>query len=80
MSSWGTPNLRFDDTHPTKEETEYVDSIEDSVKWLGYHWDGLYYASDYFDQLYEWAIRSSRRGKRMWTTSPPTRSVNTAAL
>src|SRR5690349_4185402 len=59
----GHTNLRFDDTNPTKEETEYVDSIEDSVRWLGYHWDGLYYASDYFDQLYEWAIQLINAGK-----------------
>ena len=59
----GHTNLRFDDTNPTKEETEYVDSIEDSVRWLGYHWDGLYYASDYFDQLYEWAIQLIKAGK-----------------
>jgi glutaminyl-tRNA synthetase len=59
----GHTNLRFDDTNPTKEETEYVESIEDSVKWLGYHWDGLYYASDYFDQLYEWAIQLIKAGK-----------------
>jgi glutaminyl-tRNA synthetase len=59
----GHTNLRFDDTNPTKEETEYVDSIEASVKWLGYHWDGLYYASDYFQQLYEWAIQLIQAGK-----------------
>ncbi len=59
----GHTNLRFDDTNPTKEDAEYVDSIEDSVKWLGYHWDGLYYASDYFDQLYEWAIQLIKAGK-----------------
>ena len=59
----GHTNLRFDDTNPRKEETEYVDSIEDSVRWLGYHWDGLYYASDYFDQLYEWAIQVIKAGK-----------------
>ena len=59
----GHTNLRFDDTNPTKEETEYVESIEDSVKWLGYHWDGLYYASDYFDQLYEWALQLIKAGK-----------------
>jgi glutaminyl-tRNA synthetase len=59
----GHTNLRFDDTNPTKEETEYVESIEDSVKWLGYHWDGLYYASDYFDQLYEWAMQLIKAGK-----------------
>jgi len=59
----GHTNLRFDDTNPEKEETEYVDSILEDVKWLGFHWDGLYYASDYFDQLYEWAIRMIREGK-----------------
>ena len=59
----GHTNLRFDDTNPRKEETEYADSIEDSVRWLGYHWDGLYYASDYFDQLYEWAIQLIKAGK-----------------
>src|SRR5437762_3572213 len=58
----GHTNLRFDDTNPRKEETEYVNSIEDSVRWLGYHWDGLYYASDYFDQLYEWAIQLIKAG------------------
>ena len=52
----GKCNLRFDDTNPTKEETEYVDSIMETVKWLGFDWeDRLFYASDYFDQLYDWA-------------------------
>jgi glutaminyl-tRNA synthetase len=59
----GHTNLRFDDTNPEKEETEYVESIMDSIKWLGYHWDGLFYASDYFDQLYEWAIQLIKTGK-----------------
>src|SRR6516165_1360658 len=59
----GHTNLRFDDTNPEKEETEYVDSIMEDVKWLGFHWDGLYYASDYFDQLYEWALKLIREGK-----------------
>jgi glutaminyl-tRNA synthetase len=59
----GHTNLRFDDTNPEKEETEYVDSIMADVKWLGFHWDGLYYASDYFDQLYEWAIQLIKAGK-----------------
>jgi glutaminyl-tRNA synthetase len=53
----GKTNLRFDDTNPEKEEQEYVDSIMKDVHWLGFEWDGLYYASDYFDQLYEWAIK-----------------------
>jgi glutaminyl-tRNA synthetase len=51
----GTCNLRFDDTNPAKEESEYVDSIMEDIRWLGYQWDSLHYASDYFDQLYEWA-------------------------
>jgi glutaminyl-tRNA synthetase len=59
----GHTNLRFDDTNPEKEETEYVDSIMEDVKWLGFHWDGLFYASDYFDQLYEWAVKLIRDGK-----------------
>ena len=59
----GHTNLRFDDTNPEKEDVEYVDSIMEDVKWLGFHWDGLYYASDYFDQLYEWAIKLIKDGK-----------------
>jgi glutaminyl-tRNA synthetase len=59
----GHTNLRFDDTNPEKEETEYVDSIKADVKWLGFHWDGLYYASDYFGQLYEWAVQLIKDGK-----------------
>src|SRR6202049_2654444 len=59
----GHTNLRFDDTNPQKEETEYVDSIMADVKWLGFRWDGLFYASDYFDQLYEWALKLIRDGK-----------------
>jgi len=59
----GKTNLRFDDTNPEKEEQEYVDSIMKDVHWLGFEWDGLYYASDYFDQLYEWAIKLINDGK-----------------
>jgi len=59
----GHTNLRFDDTNPAKEETEYVESIQEDVKWLGYRWDGLFYASDYFAQLYEWAIKLIKDGK-----------------
>jgi glutaminyl-tRNA synthetase len=59
----GHTNLRFDDTNPEKEETEYVDSIMADVKWLGFHWDGLFYASDYFDQLYQWALKLIKDGK-----------------
>ena len=59
----GKTNLRFDDTNPEKEETEYVDSIQEDVKWLGFHWDGLFYASDYFDQLYQWAVKLIKAGQ-----------------
>src|SRR3954469_17809544 len=58
----GKTNLRFDDTNPEKEEQEYVDSIMKDVRWLGFEWDGLYYASDYFDQLYAWAAKLTRAG------------------
>jgi glutaminyl-tRNA synthetase len=60
----GKTNLRFDDTNPAKEETEYVDSIMDDVKWLGFDWeDRLYYASDYFDKLYDFAVELIKKGK-----------------
>jgi glutaminyl-tRNA synthetase len=59
----GKTNLRFDDTNPEKEEQEYVDAIMKDVRWLGFEWDGLFYASDYFDQLYEWAIQLINQGK-----------------
>jgi glutaminyl-tRNA synthetase len=59
----GKTNLRFDDTNPEKEDTEYVDAIMEDVKWLGFRWDGLFYASDYFDQLYEWAVKLVKEGK-----------------
>jgi glutaminyl-tRNA synthetase len=59
----GHTNLRFDDTNPEKEETEYVESIKADVNWLGFQWDGLFYASDYFDQLYEWAMKLIKDGK-----------------
>jgi glutaminyl-tRNA synthetase len=58
----GTCNLRFDDTNPTKEETEYVDAIKEDVRWLGFTWQGPYFASDYFEQLYEYAVQLIRRG------------------
>ncbi len=60
----GTCNLRYDDTNPTKEEVEYVDAIEDDVRWLGFDWDDrLYYASDYFEQLYQYALHLIEKGK-----------------
>jgi glutaminyl-tRNA synthetase len=60
----GKCNLRFDDTNPCKEETEYVESIMEDVRWLGFDWeDRLFYASDYFDRLYEWAVQLIKAGK-----------------
>jgi glutaminyl-tRNA synthetase len=58
----GTCNLRFDDTNPAKEDVEYVESIEEDVRWLGFEWSGLHFASDYFEQLYEYAAHLIRRG------------------
>ena len=60
----GECNLRFDDTNPVKEDQEYVDSIKQDVAWLGFQWAGeVKFASDYFDQFYEWAIHLVREGK-----------------
>jgi len=60
----GLCNLRFDDTNPSKEETEYVDSIMEDIRWLGFDWqDRLFFASDYFDQLYEFALTLIKKGK-----------------
>jgi len=60
----GKCNLRFDDTNPVKEDLEYVDSIKEDVRWLGFEWDNHeYYASDYFEQLYQWAIKMIEDGK-----------------
>lgn len=58
----GKTNLRFDDTNPTKEDIEYVDSIKEDIKWLGFKWANEFYASDYFEQLYEWAIVLIKKG------------------
>ena len=59
----GTCNLRFDDTNPSKEDTEYVDSILNDIKWLGFHWNNIYYASDYFQQLWDFAVWMIKEGK-----------------
>ena len=60
----GLSNLRFDDTNPSKEEVEYVNSIQEDVRWLGFDWqDRLFYASDYFDQLYDYAVQLINKGK-----------------
>ncbi len=59
----GVCNLRFDDTNPSKEDTEYVDSIMEDIKWLGFKWGNVYYASDYFQQLWDFAVRLIKEGK-----------------
>ena len=59
----GTCNLRFDDTNPTKEYTEYIESIENDIKWLGYQWDHVYYASDYFQELWDFAVWLIKQGR-----------------
>ena len=60
----GVCNLRFDDTNPVKEEQEFMDAIEENVRWLGFDWgERLFFASDYFEQMYEWAIQLIKDGK-----------------
>ena len=59
----GICNLRFDDTNPTKEDEEYVEAIKEDIQWLGYQWGNIYYASDYFQQLWDFAIRLIKEGK-----------------
>jgi len=59
----GKCNLRFDDTNPVKEEQEYIDSIITDVRWMGFQWAGIYYASDYFEQIYQWSVQLIKAGK-----------------
>lgn len=59
----GTCNLRFDDTNPVKEDTEYIDSIENDIRWLGFQWDHVYYASDYFQELWDFAVWLIQQGR-----------------
>ncbi|MDR1371435.1 MAG: glutamine--tRNA ligase, partial [Dysgonamonadaceae bacterium] len=59
----GICNLRFDDTNPVKEDVEYVDSIMEDIQWLGYQWGSIYYASDYFQQLWDFAVQLIKDGK-----------------
>ena len=59
----GACNLRYDDTNPVKEDVEYVDSIEEDVKWLGFEWKNRLWASDYFDEMYECAVTLIKKGK-----------------
>ncbi len=68
----GKTNLRFDDTNPTKEDVEYVDSIQEDVRWLGFDWeDRMFYASDYFGQIYDWAIQLIKKGLAYVDDSTP---------
>ena len=67
----GTTNLRFDDTNPEKEETEYVESIMADVKWLGFQWANVFYASDYFDQIYDFAVTLIKNGLAYVDDSTP---------
>jgi glutaminyl-tRNA synthetase len=67
----GTTNLRFDDTNPEKEETEYVESIMADVKWLGFQWANVFYASDYFDQIYDFAVALIKKGLAYVDDSTP---------
>ena len=59
----GKCNLRFDDTNPVKEDVEYMESIKEDIKWLGFDWDNLFNASDYFDKMYECAVKLIKDGK-----------------
>jgi len=76
----GKTNLRFDDTNPEKEEQEYVDSIQKDVRWLGFQWDRLCYASDYFPSSTPGLSNSLKPAKPTSTTFPPMRSATIAAL
>jgi glutaminyl-tRNA synthetase len=67
----GKTNLRFDDTNPVTEDTEYVDSIMEDIAWLGFHWDNVFYASDYFDQLYQFAAELISKGLAYVDDSTP---------
>ncbi len=67
----GKCNLRFDDTNPTKEDVEYVDAIKEDIAWLGFKWDNIYYASDYFDFIYECAIKLIKKGLAFVDESTP---------
>ena len=76
----GVCNLRFDDTNPTKEDVEYVEAIKEDIQWLGYRWGNEYYASDYFQQLWDFAIRLIQEGKHISTNRVQNRSHSKKAL
>ena len=73
----GVCNLRLDDTNPVKEDTEYVEAIEEDIKWLGFDWDNVYFASDYFDFIYDCAIKLIKKARLMSMTFRLTKSKNT---
>ncbi len=76
----GRCHLRFDDTNPAKEEQEYIDAIERDVRWLGFDWGPhLYHASDYFEQLYDWAEHLIRAGKAYVDDTLPPRKCGRCA-
>ncbi len=81
ISGWlqnimGACNLRFDDTNPSKEDVEFTDAIQEDIKWLGFQWDGpVRYASDYFQQLYDWAEQMILEGRLMLTIRQQKKSV-----
>ena len=76
----GICNLRFDDTNPTKEDVEYVEAIKEDIQWLGYQWGNEYYASDYFQQLWDFAIRLIEEGKHILTSRLPSKSHSRKVL
>lgn len=76
----GKCNLRYDDTNPVKEDVEYVDSIEEDVRWLGFEWDKRLWASDYFDQMYEAAVELIKKAKLSYVILQEMRSENTEVL
>ena len=74
----GKCNLRLDDTNPTKEDTEYVDAIMEDIKWLGFKWDKVLYASDYFDDIYAAAVKLIKKGKAYVDDVTPEQMKETA--
>ena len=74
----GLCNLRFDDTNPVKEDVEYIESIKEDIKWLGFDWeDRLYYASDYFEKLFDFAVKLIKMARLTFVTLVRNKSVNT---
>lgn len=74
----GKCNLRFDDTNPAKEDVEYVEAIEEDIRWLGFEWDKLRFGSQYFDTCYELAVKLIKRARHTYATFPRMKCANTA--